>query len=268
MNDAAQAVLSRQPLQDTQVIDAHAHLGPYSLFFIADHSPKSMVRVMDRCGVDLALVSSHRAIQEDASKGNDETARAVDETEGRIRGYFVVNPWQDPVKELEARADDSRFVGIKLHPELHQYALTSPRYQDVYAFAEQQRLPVLTHSWHGSHYNGLAEIGAVAERYPDLALLAGHAGATGPGYEEIVDVARRHPNILLELCGSFGTGQRIKHLVDELGAHRVVFGSDFPFLDLRLTLGRVLFAPLEDADRRAILGGTVAAVLDRATKAA
>ena len=258
MNDD---VLHRRPLQNTRVIDAHAHAGPYSLFFIADHSPRAMVRVMDRCGVDHAMISSHRAIQEDASKGNDETARAVDDTQGRLRGYFVVNPWQDPADEIDKRANDDRFVGIKLHPELHEYALTSPRYRPAFEYAQQAGKPILTHTWFGSHYNGLEQLDAIAERYPEVTILAGHAGANGPGYEQIVDVAKRHERVILELCGSFGTGQRIKHLVDELGAHRVVFGSDFPFLDLRLTLGRVLFAPLDEADRRAVLGGTMAGIL-------
>jgi len=48
--------------------------------------------------------------------------------------------------------------------------------------------------------------------------------------------------------------------VGELGAERVVFGSDFPFIDLRVSLGRTVFARLGTAERAAVLGGTAAAL--------
>src|SRR5690625_2396821 len=123
-------VLAREPSR-RRIVDAHAHAGPYSLFHIPDPDPEDMVTVMDRCGVDLTVISTNRAIQEDSRLGNDETLAAVDAFPDRIRGYGVVNPWQDPEVELERIADDPRFVGIKLHPDLHRYPLTGARYRSV-----------------------------------------------------------------------------------------------------------------------------------------
>jgi len=39
-------------------------------------------------------------------------------------------------------------------------------------------------------------------------------------------------------------------MVRALGADRVIFSSDIPFIDLRYSLGRVLFAGLTPASRR------------------
>lgn len=62
----------------------HAHCGPYSLFFIPENSPADMVRVMSRCGVSRAILSSLLAIQLDARLGNESTANGVAACPDRI----------------------------------------------------------------------------------------------------------------------------------------------------------------------------------------
>jgi predicted TIM-barrel fold metal-dependent hydrolase len=258
MNTLAQAVLDRRPLTGVTIIDAHAHAGPYSLFFIPDAEPAGMVRAMDRCGVDLAVLSSHLGLQLDAAAGNRATARAVDEHPGRLLGHLTINPWHDPEAELAAWAGDPRFVGLKLHPDLHGYPLTGSRYEPVWAYAEATGTPVLCHTWYGSPHDDPAHVARVAERHPDVVLLAGHAGGPEPGIDLSIELAARHPNLILELCGSFVTGHHIERMVDVLAPGKVVFGSDFPFIDLRHSLGRTVFARIGEPERAAILGGTAA----------
>ncbi|MEV6964316.1 amidohydrolase family protein [Hamadaea sp. NPDC051192] len=263
MTSLTSAVFARRAQRQFTIVDAHAHAGPYSLFFIPDSGPDAMVRVMDRCGVSRALFSSHLAIQLDASAGNDVTAAAVSAHPGRLSGYLVINPWQDPRAEAERYADDPRFAGIKLHPSLHHYALTGPRYAAAFEYAELTGCPVLTHTYAGSEWDDLSVVAAVAERYPSVTILAGHSGITPTGFDSAIAVARRMPNVVLEVCGSFMRGEDIIRMVGELGADRVVFGSDFPFIDLRMSLGRVIFAQLSDEERAAVLGGTMLSLLSR-----
>jgi predicted TIM-barrel fold metal-dependent hydrolase len=257
----AEAVWDRRPQTATPIIDAHAHSGPYSLFFIPDDSPAAMVRVMDRCGVRTALVASHLAIQLDARAGNEQVADAAEQFPGRILGHITVNPWQDPAAELERWADDRRFVSIKLHPSLHHYPLTGPRYKVVWEFAERTGCPVLTHTWEGSQTDNSAIVDTVLDRYPGVRLIAGHGGATMAGFDAMAEVAKRRPALTIELCGSNMTGRVLERLVGEVGADRIAYGSDFPFIDMRFSLGRVAFARLSEPDREAVLGGTVAKLL-------
>lgn len=260
MTATAASVWARRPLTDT-VVDAHAHSGPYSLFFIPDPSPAAMVRVMDRCGVDTAVLASHLAIQLDATAGNRATAAAVDAHPGRLAGHLTVNPWQDPETEVATWGDDSRFVGIKLHPDLHSYPVTGPRYAAVWELSAATGMPVLVHSWTGSPYDDPAQIGEVAERHPDAVILMGHSSGVKHGVDGAIEVARRHPGVVLETCGTNIAGRYVERMVGELGAAKVVFGSDFPFIDLRYALGRLCFARLSDDDRRAVLGGTMTRLL-------
>ncbi|NEE02306.1 amidohydrolase family protein [Phytoactinopolyspora halotolerans] len=257
----AGAVLSREPWQGTPILDAHAHLGPYNRFFIADPSGAAMLRVMDRCGVSGAILSSMLGVELDADAGNEETAALCLAHPSRFAGYVVVNPWQDPAGQLERWRDHPAFVGVKLHPDLHEYPLDGRRYRPVWEYAEVTGRPVLTHTWAGSQFDDLDHLDRVATDHPRARILAGHAGVAPSSFGRAIDVARRHPRVVLELCGSHNHGRAIAEMVGAVGPGQVAFGSDFPFIDLRMSLGRMLFAELADEERAAVLGGTMASVL-------
>ncbi|SCL26647.1 hypothetical protein GA0070624_3347 [Micromonospora rhizosphaerae] len=256
-----EAVRNRVPLAGADVIDAHAHVGPYSRFFIPDPSADAMVRLMDRCGVRRAVLSSCLAIELDTAAGNAATAAAVRSHPDRLAGYLTLNPHQSPEAEVARWADDPGFIGIKLHPSLHEYPVPGPAYGPAWEFAAATGRPVLSHTWTGSAYDDPAMLAAVAERHPDVTILLGHAGALPAGFDTVIELARRHQNLYLEICGSYFTSRALERMVGELGAHRVIYGSDFPFIDLRYSLGRVLFADLPLADRITVLGGAFAALL-------
>jgi uncharacterized protein len=247
-------VITRSPIVGLDTVDAHAHLGPYSLFFIPRPGADAMVAVMDRTGVRVAVLAANRAIQQDAHVGNSDTLAAVEAHPQRLAGYGVVNPWQDPERELARIAADPRFVGIKVHPSLHGYPVTGARYAGVWSFAEHTGCPVLSHTAHCSDYDRPSAFDAVADRYPGARIILGHAGITPAGVDESIAVAQRHPGLVLEVCGSQMTGPLIVDMVRQLGADRVLFGSDFPFIDQRMSLGRLVCADLGAAELRDILG--------------
>ncbi|GAB3433524.1 amidohydrolase family protein [Flindersiella endophytica] len=257
------AMLAGEPLADVDVVDAHAHLGPYSLFLIPSSGIDAMVGVMDRTGVRQAVLASNRAIQQDAHAGNTEALRAADRFPGRIAAYAVVNPWQRPERELHRLETDPRFAGIKVHPDLHEYPLTGPLYEPVWECSSRTGLPVLTHTWHGSRFDDPAQAGAVLDRHPEVRVVLGHSGVSPAGMAASLEVVRAHPSAYLEICGSSMTGALLRWLVAEAGPDRVLFGSDFPFIDQRFSLGRVAGAGLAPDTAAAVLGGTARRLFGR-----
>ena len=248
------AMNNRQPLPLPDVVDAHAHLGPYSLFHIPQPDAATMVAVMDRVGVRSAAISANRAIQLEADRGNADVLAAAATHPGRFLPLAVVNPWQAP----ECTADSiaaGPFHGVKVHPELAHYPVDGPRYDPAFRVAAQLGRPVLTHCRAGSDLHAPDRVASAARRHPEVTIILGHAGGTPAGMDRAIAVAREHPNLVLEICGSQMTGTLLRHLVSELGAERVLFGSDFPFIDLRSSLGRVVTADLDDTALRAVLGG-------------
>lgn len=255
-------LLARQAQTAFDVVDAHAHLGVDAVMFIPEPDPQDVVAVMDRCGVRAAVISSLQAIRFDTATGNAETAAAVDRFPGRYLGAMVINPWQDPAAEISRWASDSRMVAIKLHPDVHEYPLSGPRYEPVWEFAAATGCPVLTHTWHGSQFDGWDTVDQVCSRHSDVRLIAGHTGVLPQGLDTAIELAGRHPHLFLELCGSMLRGRDIERLVREAGAGRVLYGSDAPFIDMRSSFGRLLFCDLDDADRDLVMGATT----DRLTR--
>ncbi|SDS31817.1 amidohydrolase family protein [Microlunatus soli] len=236
------------------VVDVHAHLGPYSRFFIPDPDAATMIDVMNRTGTDVAVIASNLGIQADAHAGNTETLAAVEAHPDRIAAYAVINPWQRPTVEIDRVVDDPRFVGIKIHPSLHRYPVTGARYAAVWEFADATGCPVLSHTDADSAVDHPGLFASITARYPSAPIILGHAGISPAGVDASIAVVADSAHSYLEICGSQLTGALIGHMVRHVGSERVLFGSDFPFIDQRMSLGRVVHSGLDAAAQRAILG--------------
>ncbi|WNO72339.1 MULTISPECIES: amidohydrolase family protein [unclassified Streptomyces] len=240
------------------VIDAHGHLGRWPAFAVTDGSARSLLAVMDRCGVTTACVSHLLAVGPDARAGNALLLAELARHPGRLLGYAVFNPHDPEAPErLRDLLEAPGVIGVKLHPEVHELPLDHAAYAPAFEIAAGRGRIVLAHSQYRSAWSDPARFAAVAPRYPELPLLMGHSGLWTDGFAPAAEAAARCPSIVLETCGSRMTARHLVRLVAEAGAERIAFGSDAVFLDLRVGLGRVLLAGLAAADRQQILHGTM-----------
>lgn len=246
-----------------EIVDAHAHLGPYRNFYIPENDAAGLVRVMDRCGVAITCLSAHMALGPDWIAGNRLTAEAVAQFPDRLVGQAVANPHQPEriAAELAFTFDQLGFRAVKLHPDLAAYSIDGDGYRPAFEFAAERGCLVLVHSFHASRYCDPPMFGKLAERYPNIPIMLVHSGSMTAAFPGAIAVAKAHPNLYLDLSGSYNTGPWIVRLVREAGAERVIFSSDIPFIDLRYCLGRVLFAGLNPAEQALVLGGNIRRLL-------
>jgi uncharacterized protein len=243
------------PLSDELVIDAHCHMGRYFSFNIPRCEAADMVHAMDRLGIRACIAAHHAAILPDYRFGNDEVLRAMEAYPGRIYGYATVNPnypEREVVEEVE-RCIAAGMVGVKIHPDLHQCPVDSEKYRAVWEFANERALPLLSHTGTGG-MNPVRTFGTLAEKYPNVKILLGHAGFGSAGADQSIEVAREHPNVYPEITGSTVVYGTLERMVRALGADRVIFGTDLPFLDARPQVGRVAFAKISDDEKRQVFG--------------
>lgn len=246
---------------DGLVIDAHGHCGTWSEIYFPRTDLASIVSVMDRCGVRALAISALLGIGPDYREGNKVVAAAADAFPGRFIGYIAVNP-NYPGNEVEIELDGwltgHRWMrGIKLHPARHRYPVTGPRYRVAFEAAARFGVPLLSHT----HSEGEAAefccpslFPELAEAFPTVPIIIAHSGLTPPGYRAAIEVARRYPNVYLETSGSFQAMGLLEYLVDEVGAEKVLFGSDVNYLCLPAELGRVVYAKLSMEEKRSVLG--------------
>jgi predicted TIM-barrel fold metal-dependent hydrolase len=208
---------------------------------------------MDRAGVKM-LVFCHHAALFCPDIGNSANIEAVREFPDRLRAYCAINPnYPEAIDADLASYDDYSdvYVGLKMLADYHGYPLTGGRYESAWDFADQRGLLVLVHTWGGSVNNGASQVRAVAERYPNARILAGHS--IHNDWEEAIRIAGEFPNVYLELCAVPDERGILERFVSELGSERIVFGTDFPWFDYHYYIGAVLGADITDRDRHNIL---------------
>ena len=245
-------------LENEVIIDAHAHMGPWFNFYVPEEgSAASMVHAMDLVGFNCAVVSPHVAIGPDYRQGNRDVAAAAEQFPGRIVPFVTVNPTygRGEVEEEVAHWDEATGIkAFKIHPGCHEYKASGDNYFPVYEYADAHELPVLSHSWAGDPLGGASTLGGLAEQFPNTSFIIAHSASSWQILEEAEKEAKQRDNIYLDLTGSRLIHGLIEDMVKRVGAERVLFGTDMPFIDPRPGFGRVLMSRLSDDDKRLILG--------------
>ena len=239
-------------VEDCPVIDTHAHYGPFQAIYFPRHRPERVLDSMDRCGVRWMLTSGHQALV-DTERGNAEIARLVAEHPDRFRGWWVISPnYPDRIPaELEAFEATPGFIGFKLHPSQQGVSLTSDAYAPAYEYANARGLPILSHTWSGAGLCSYREVAAVAEKYPQIRFLMGHAGYGD--WVESARVARDHEHVYLELTAAYSVRGALEIMCEHAGSRKITFGTDHPWFDPHYGIGCILSAYMTDEDRRNIL---------------
>ena len=243
----------------TEIIDFHAHSFPSELDGMRNDLDL-MLRAMDRAGIDRACVSDVSCV--DATTSNDMNARFIEQRPDRFLGFAYVSPTMpDTVcKELTRAIDELGFAGIKLYPRSTPWDFGQPPWHPIYQFAQDRRLPILIHT-DASPNCQPRFLSEIAPLYPCVVFVAGHSGNTPEMRSQAILAAQAHPNVYLETCSTFRSPGVIEQLVSEVGAERVLFGTDMPLMDPRAQLGKIITAQISDDAKRKILGESAKRVL-------
>ena len=217
---------------------------------------------MDSLGIRKIVVSGLDALFAEPVEGNLLLEQAASPHSKRIQGYLAFNPIY--ADTLARRLDDffSRpfFVGFKFLCDYWQVPVTDKRLEPALRYANDHRLPILSHTWDGP-WNSPAMLKDVAKAYPKAFFLLGHSGGGDGGRREAIELARECPNVYLEWCGSFCSGVSWEETIEAVGCDRVVFGSDALIHDFAWELGRLLSVDLPDEKIIPILAGNMKRIL-------
>lgn len=229
------------------MIDAHAHLGKWFNFYYDEGDYISMVRIMDRIGMKSAWISALIGIGPDYKLGNQMVLEAIKAFPERFKGYVVLSPYfsDDMEEELNLRFSQG-FIGIKLHPDTHMYPLDGFRYLYAYNFANKIRCPVLIHTWGERDVRSLIEI---AKSYPEATFIMGHSGGDIKSMILAGDLVNTVNNVYLDLTGSAMYNGIVEYYVDKIGSEKILFGTDFPFIDPRPAVGWIENSNISEEDR-------------------
>ncbi len=245
------------------IIDVHTHLGNDAKFndgyveqcrlFDIRHAWCSCVGVGP--SVEYPTAGEMRA-------ANDTLLSEMKRYPGFIHGYVYVNPrlGRQALDELD-RGLAAGMEGLKL--------LTACRHSDPLVFplverAIEKRIPVLLHAWRKAEGNepGHSEpldVVALARRYPEATLIMAHLGGD---WEHGLKAVRPAANVFVDICMSVVEAGQVEMAVRELGAERVLFGSDAPANDVRANIGKLRGARIDAAARALIESGNMLRIME------
>lgn len=187
---------------------------------------------------------------------NDEVAAVVARAPKFWVGFCALNPL---LGELAVRCEVERcvgrmgFRGLKL--EISCNARSSAM-RPVMLAAREFGVPVLQHSWsqtnirQRAYHSDPEDTCELARRWPDVRVIMAHL--TGCGYRGI-RAARGLDNLWIDTSGGAPEAGLVEYAVEELGADRVLYGSDLPIRDLPVAIGRITGAAISATAKRAIL---------------
>jgi predicted TIM-barrel fold metal-dependent hydrolase len=147
-------------------------------------------------------------------------------------------------------------VGIKIHPEEHAYRI-SDHGEELFSFFENVGAPVMTHS--GCPNSLPAEFVPFANRHPGARVLLAHLG-NGAGENGRLDLqvraiqSAKHGNLWVDTSSARSIlPGLVEWAVMEIGAERLLFGSDSPLYHVGMQRARVEMAEIPAAAQRLIL---------------
>jgi predicted TIM-barrel fold metal-dependent hydrolase len=244
-----------------EVIDAHTHLG-------LDEDGRSLtleqlLSQLDRADARRACVFPLHDPERRPSYSvpNDRVLAWTDESEGRLVPFCRLDPAEDPLAEAE-RCLAAGARGIKLHPRAQDFDFDGPEMRAVFALAEAANVPILIHAGRGLPplADGLVEL---ALSHPGAVLILAHGAICDQGI--LTTRLADHPGVLYDISCFFPLD--VIELFARVPAERIVFASDPPYglpaTTLYMALRVAWKAGLDEATTKAVLGGTMAALLDR-----
>lgn len=237
-------LLDGQPFE-VDMVDAHGHMGPLGRWVVGDgewsEQIPDTIRRMDKIGMRTMIISGTHALFGEPLEGNRILEKELGGHGERFRGYLVFNPFYD--EELKPTFDDffsrSFFIGFKIHTSVWRLPVTDPRFEPVFEYANQHRLPILFHTWDGP-WDTPSLFKDIVKRHPDAIFLMGHTGGGSGGRVEAEQLALENPNVYLEWCGSFTTPLMYEETLRKVGTDRVLFGTDGILHSFPWELGRLL----------------------------
>jgi predicted TIM-barrel fold metal-dependent hydrolase len=245
------------------IIDCHCHAGIGDLLTAPWNTAARMEPYLRRAraaGIDKTIVFP--AFHTDYAQANAEMARIIARHPTRLIGFAFVHASRDSgqifnmVKEAVTKW---RYRGIKIHG----YEAMPTR--EVCETARAFSLPILV------DVVGQPQVVEMfASEYPSVNFIIPHLGSFNDDWkaqQQTVDQLVRYPNVYADTSGV----RRFDYIVQAVkraGAHKVLFGSDGPWLHPGLEFHKIRLLGLPEEAESLILGGNILRLLRQTRPAA
>ena len=240
--------------------DIHAHVGT------PGPNPakrmEALVKIADRVGVERLCIGmsppwQYEPTPEHFRRSNDDVLAILKEWSSRAFGLVYLNPahTRESLDELERCVANGPMIGIKLWVGTRANA---PQLDPIVRRAKELDALILQHTWikqrgkgNLPHESTPMELAELSARHTGVPIVCGHTG--GGDWALGIRAIRARPELYADLGGGDPVYGEVEMAVRELGANRVLYGSDVNGRSFASQIGRVLGADISLADKKLIL---------------
>jgi predicted TIM-barrel fold metal-dependent hydrolase len=242
--------------------DLHCHMSGVDGKTPAERMAQ-IIEIGDRLGIErycfyMGIPWSQDPTPDDFRKQNDQVLEALQHWHHRAFGFVYLNAkYEDEsLKELERCVANGPMVGVKLWVAIR---CNDPRLDSIIRRAGELKAVIFQHTWFktGGNFPGEStpmDLAELAARHPTVPLICGH---TGGNWEIGIRTVRPLKNVYIDTAGSDPTAGFVEMAVRELGAERIIYGSDVGGRSFASQIGKVASANIPEADRQKIFRGNL-----------
>ena len=246
--------------------DLHCHLSGVE-GDTPDLRMANLIRFADRMGIERVVIFMGYPFATDPTpdelrEQNDQVLQALSHWHDRAFGFAYVSPKHVDVSlaEIDRCVRDGPLVGIKLWVAQR---CSDPAVDPLVARCAELKGAIFQHTWNKANGNlqgssTAGDMAVMAARHPQTPLICGH---TGGDWELGIRAIRASANVSVDLGGSDPTAGMVEMAVRELGAARVIYGSDAGGRSFASQLAKVTSAAISEEEKSMILGGNLKRML-------
>lgn len=240
-----------------RIWDLHCHLSGVP-GLTPEERAGHLLRYADRMGIErlcvyMGLKWTREPTPDDLTKENDEVLRALAAHPDRLFGFVYCSGKhiERSLAELERCVARGPMVGVKLWVA---HRCSDPALIPLIERAAELRAVIFQHTWFKTSPDLPGEstpddLAVLARHVPKVPLICGH---TGGNWELGIRAIRDLPNVFVDLAGSDPTAGITEMAVRELGADRVIYGSDAGGRSFASQLAKVHGAEISDEAKQKI----------------
>ncbi|MBI5583187.1 MAG: amidohydrolase [Deltaproteobacteria bacterium] len=284
-----------EPPAHPVIIDLHTHIFPPEIvaerekFFpgepafrlLYENPQKSplataedLIAALDRSGLAGAVTFGFPWRQPDLiRRGNDYVLESVARYPDRLRGFACVNP---ELPDAVAEAERCLGAGLQGIGELALYAAPAVKnwsecFRPLAGLAGERGLPLLLHTnepvghcYPGKERLPVWELYDLIRSFPETLFILAHWGGGLWWYQLLKrEVREVLHNVFVDTAASpfLYRPEIYRYAIEIFGAHKILYGSDYPLLPVDRYLKEMAAARIEEPDRLAILGGNAQRIL-------
>jgi predicted TIM-barrel fold metal-dependent hydrolase len=234
------------------IVDCHCHAGKGDVLTAPWNTSAPLGTYMKRAreaGIQRTVIFP--LLQADNARANAEIAALVRRHPDRFIGFAFVHPVQDAgrMRDMVGKAvREWGLRGIKVH------GTDAMPTRQVCEIAREFKIPLLADVIGQAHV-----VEMLASEFPDVNFIIPHLGSFAGdwrAHQVVVDQLVRFPNVYTDTAGV----QRFDYIVQAVkraGPHKVLFGSDGPWLHPGLELYKIRLLKLPPNQEALITGGNL-----------